>query len=176
MFRNLRALHLCTAVFAVAFLAMYAISALQMAHFRWFNIKPVVSAHDYRLAPSLAGARPVAVALAPYGVRGELRAIEWKGGDLRLRLVSTGATHEVTYKPTGEAHVKTSANGLQAQLNALHRVAGLLPITASLALFLLGATGLCLWWQAHRERLRGVMLLAGACAFVIFLLTAIRFS
>jgi hypothetical protein len=109
--QKIRTIHLWTALFCLPFLAVYAVTAVQMAHRTWF-----------------------------------------------------------------------SNAGLMGALNRMHRMQGLwraFPWIAavgfvSLGLLALGATGLWLWFQNHRERWIGGALLASGIALAATLIVSMR--
>src|SRR5689334_12415710 len=109
MYAKIRTIHLLLGLSTLPFLLMYGISAVQMAHSSWFNLKPRVETRDLQIPPGYIEARSIARELvAKYGLRGELRDI--KG--LRMRLVIPGTVHDIDYsKASGVAKVKTSVGG-----------------------------------------------------------------
>lgn len=184
MYAKIRTIHLLLGLFALPFLLMYGVSAVQMAHSRWFDMKPRVETRELQLQPGYTEARPVARELTvKQGLRGELRDI--KG--LRMRLVMPGTVHEIDYaSASGVAKVKTSVGGFMVMLNRLHHAAGFwheLPLLkawaaavalVSLALLGIGITGLYMWFVRRQERVIGVVLLGLNLAFAITVLTLLR--
>jgi hypothetical protein len=180
MYSKMRTIHLCAAMFSLAFLAMYTVSAVQMGHSRFFALRPTVSESRLRMTPALTDARAAAAELIGRGLRGELRNIQSASAErLVFRIVRPGTIYDVDYTAaTGDALVKTSRAGVLGYLNRLHHIGGLnydYPIlnvwgvlvgVISLGLFTLGATGLYLWYQNHRERRIGGVLLAGAVTVI----------
>ena len=57
MYKNLRAIHLCTAMFSLVFLAVYAISAVQMTHGTWLHMTPRVTQREVALPAGITDAR-----------------------------------------------------------------------------------------------------------------------
>jgi hypothetical protein len=189
MYKNIRTLHLLLASVSLPFLLMYGISAVQMAHGTWFDMKPAVSETQVQLQPGLADGRAVAreVTSAAPRVRGELTNVRAGSAEVTLRLVLPGIVHDVRYQnASGETSVKTSVAGTMGMLNRLHHAAGLWhePITlrlwgvvvaiVSAALLLLGATGIYMWFARRSERVLGAVLLAVNLVVVIVLLGVMR--
>jgi len=105
-----------------------------------------------RFAPGITDARILAREW-----RGELVAIENSPGVLKFRVAtSLGRTFEVTYLiATGETTVKITTVGFFRTLAWMHRSRGVWAYAAalvSLGLLTLGATGIYLWFQNHKER------------------------
>ncbi len=174
MHKLLRNTHLLTGLFGCLFVLMYGLSAIQMAHNKWFPMKPRVSEQSYTLAGSL-DARAVARELMDrHGVRGDLAQV----AGTNFRIVRPGAVCEVRYDAsTGEAKVKTNTAGFWGMLNRLHHVRGLWHEYAlinlwggfvaliSLAMFLLGATGIYLWFKLYNERVIGLVIMIASFAW-----------
>jgi hypothetical protein len=189
MYKTIRNIHLLLASFSLPFLIMYGVSAVQMSHSTWFQMKPEV--HDRRLSltPDQTDARTVAreVMERDGSVRGEITNIQINGPGLSLRIVVPGTVHEVKYdSASGAAQVKTSVAGIMGMLNRLHHWAGFwhepLPMKAwaaavavvSAALLLLGVSGLYMWFTRRPERRIGLALLAANIVFAITVITLLR--
>ena len=189
MYRTFRTIHLLLASFSLPFLLMYAVSAVQMTHSEWFDLKPTIHEDTLPLAPGLDGARMVArdVMERRSSVRGELSAIQTSPTGSTFRIVVPGTVHEIKYvRATGTTTIKTSIAGVMGMLNRLHHAAGfwhepldlkmwaVLVFIVSVALLLLGATGLCMWFVRRTERRAGAVLLAVNLLFVVILLVTMR--
>jgi hypothetical protein len=189
MYPKIRAIHRLLASIGLPFLLVYGISAVQMAHGTWFNLKPAIRESRLSLAPGLTDARVIArdVGSQAAGVRGELTNIQKNAGGVTLRLVLPGSVHEVQYREaSGEVKLKTSVSGVMGMLNRLHHAAGLWhePLTMRLwgivvavvssALLLLGVTGVYMWFARKSERVLGAALLAVNLVVAIVLLGVIR--
>lgn len=187
MFQKLRTIHLCTGLFSLAFLLMYGISAIQMAHSAWLPAKPVTTSATLSLTPGQNDARMLIRELAEhYQIRGELVSAKAVGSTLRFRIARPGTIYDVEYAVTGQASLRTSTAGFIGMLNRLHHVEGLyhdyaivnvwagFAAAISLALFLLGATGLYLWFKNQRLRRIGAGLLTIGVAIAVTLLVSMR--
>ena len=113
-------------VFSAAFLAMYGLSAVQMAHNRVLRVTARTASAEVRLDQGLADARAAARMLMDRSdVRGDLTQIEMRGGRLHFRLTRPGITDDVDYDPvTGAAALRESRAGMLGMLNRLHHAAG----------------------------------------------------
>ena len=60
MYKIIRNLHLLLASFSLPFLIMYGVSAVQMSHNTWFQMKPAVQERDLTLSPDQSDARAIA--------------------------------------------------------------------------------------------------------------------
>lgn len=188
-YSRMRDIHLLTGLFSIAFILMYAASALQFAHATWVDAKPVVTQGSVRLAPALKP-RDAARALrqaAP--VRGDLLQIRRTGELTRFRLSQPGVTHDITYNTaTGQAELKTSRYGFAGMLNRMHTTAGLWHNTAapnafgvavgliSAALLILGASGIYLWFIRRNEWKFGTLLMVVSLVWALGAILAMRFA
>ena len=178
-YRLLRNIHLLTGIIALPFLLMYGVSAVQMAHNKWFNTKPR-SGETTVLALQESVHDPQALAAA-LKLRGDVR-----GKLPQLRVVRPGSVTEVNCDAAGNCAAKTNTNGPILILNRLHHAAGLWPNwmplkvwgiaigVVSLAAVLLSITGLLLWWQRKQERSIGLVLLVANLLFAVVVLGLIR--
>lgn len=189
MYSTIRSLHLLLASFALPFLLLYGLSAVQMSHNTWFDMKPSVSAQTLSLTRGLEDGRSIARAVMEEmpATRGEVQNIQTTSAGTNLRIVVPGTVHEVRYtRATGAAQVKTSVGGVMVMLNRLHHAAGLshgvrsidawgvVVVVVSLALLLVGASGLTMWFMRRTERVTGAVLLAMNLAFALILIFLIR--
>jgi hypothetical protein len=189
MYRTLRTLHLLLASFSLPLLAMYGVSAVQMTHNGWFDMKPTVHESRVSLPPGIADARTVARGVMDRlrDVDGELTSVQLSDTAVSLRLVVPGTVHEVRYdRASGVAHVKTSVAGFMGMLNRLHHFAGLwhepvllkiwglVVFLVSLCLVLLGVSGMYMWFLRRSERRVGVVLLVVDVVFVVVVLGMMR--
>jgi hypothetical protein len=189
MYKAIRNIHLVLASFSLPFLIMYGVSAVQMSHSSWFQMKPAVTEHELSLASGQTDARRVAREIMNRrpDTKGELSNVQSTDVGLTLRIVVPGTVHEVRYDRTsGVARVKTSVAGMMGMLNRLHHWAGFWHEPASmkawavavaivsLGLLLVGATGIYMWFTRRPERRIGIVLLAVNVVFAITLLTLLR--
>jgi len=183
-YRKLLAVHLCTGMFCLAFLAMYGWSAVQMAHRRWFRAEDRVTERHYTLLPGLSDVRSVARLLP---LSGELQGIRLGGGRLVFTIARPGFVYVVNYAAeSGAVTVQTHDSGVGGTLNRIHQTQGvwhgyrLLNIWAaflglvSFGLLLLGATGIYLWFRNQRERTTGSILLAAGSGLAVVLIGWMR--
>ena len=190
MYPTLRTIHLLCGALALPMLLMYAISAVQMAHSKWFRLKPSVTESKVQLSKEYTDGRLLARdVMAIRDIRGEINSVQPTPGGFSVRVVVPGTVHEIQYdRATGSAAVRTNVAGFMGMLNRLHHAAGLwheygpLKIWAvlvgivSLATVGLAATGLWMWWLRRQERTWGVILLGANVAFALVVLTLIRSS
>ncbi len=190
MYRTLRSIHLIAGAFALPMLLMYGLSAVQMAHSKWFNLKPAVTESDATLPSAAPDGRALAYTLmASRNIPGELQQLRRTPQGFEFRIVIPGTVHEVRYdQTTGATHIRTAVSPFMGMLNRLHHAAGLLydypPLSlwgllvalASLATLTLSATGLWMWWLRRQERRWGLILLGANLAFTTAIFTAIRIN
>jgi hypothetical protein len=186
MYRWLRGTHLSLGAFAFAFLMMYGVSALQMAH---FNVPSTVRESKAQVSAASSGdARAVARELMERGaVRGILRDVTPTEDGFRFRVERLGTVHQVTYsRSSGEAAIRTQDGGVLGALNRIHHTAGLwhesrllnawgvFVAIVSAALLVLSATGIYLWFKLRSERKVGTILLAASLLYSLALIVLIR--
>jgi hypothetical protein len=188
MYRKMLAVHLCTALFCLSFLAMYGVSAVQLAHRTWIRVNDDVTETHLALPPGLAGARAVASELMlRHGIDGELVTVFETPAGVNFRIQRPGTLFQMRYQPAGgETAVIVRRGGIGRVLNALHGAAGMwhgfAPMNAwaavlglvSLGLLLLGATGFYLWLRNPKERVAGILLLTGGAAVALTLIVSMR--
>lgn len=189
MYLWLRNSHLAAGLFSVLFLLVYGVSAVQMAHHDWFKLKPTVTEERVSVRPELAeNPRALARALMDErGLRGELGKIETTEQGFKFIISRPGTNYAIDYsRASGEAHVRTSVATFMGTLNRLHHAAGFWhPYPAlqvwsgcvalvSLALLILGGTGIYLWFNLREERRVGIVLLALSLAYSLPLIFWMR--
>jgi len=191
MYKVIRNIHLLLASFSLPFLLMYGVSAVQMSHSSWFEMKPSVVERQLSLSAGDMDARRVAreIMNRQPDMKGELSNVQSNETGLTLRIVVPGTVHEVRYERTsGVARIKTSVAGVMGMLNRLHHWAGFwhepLSLKAwaafvaivSVGLLLLGASGIYMWFTRRPERRIGLALLAFNLVFAVSLLTLMRIA
>jgi hypothetical protein len=191
MYQIVRNLHLLLASFSLPFLIMYGVSAVQMSHSTWFQMKPVVQERQLSLTMGQTDARAIAreIVNRERAVKGEVSNIQPNDAGVVLRIIVPGTVHDVRYeRASGVARIKTSVAGPMGMLNRLHHWAGFWHEPASMkvwavavavvsaALVLLGASGIYMWFTRRPERRIGIVLLAINVVFAMTLLTLLRIS
>jgi hypothetical protein len=160
-----------------------------MSHNGWFDMKPSVREQTLTITAGATDARAIAREVMDRvpDTRGELQNIQPTPAGVTLRIVLPGTVHEVRYTTaTGATTLKTSVGGVMVMLNRLHHMAGLshdvtslnvwglAVATISLALVLVGATGLWMWFLRRTERVTGAILLGVNLTFALVLVVLIR--
>jgi hypothetical protein len=176
MYRTIRSLHLCAGLFALIFLVVYAISALQMTHGKWVHMESRTTSRDLVLEPGLTDARVAALELAQrHGISGELAGIRVTPIGLVFRVLRPGMVWQTDYaSATGVAHLRITDSGTLGALNRIHQMRGswhtwiayniwaALLALVGCAILTLGATGIYLWWKTNRDhRFTGALLAFG---------------
>jgi hypothetical protein len=185
MYKFLRNTHLILGMSSVLFVLLYAVSAAQMAH--RIRITPQVAEEDVALPAALA-ARPLAdVLMRERGYGGELGNPQMTPNGFRITIARPGTLYAVNYdRSTGQAHVRRETRSFLGMLNRLHHQHGLhhadgvlnawgwALLLVSLALIVIGATGIYMWFKLHSERLIGSILLGANLLISLGLLAALR--
>jgi len=184
-----RNLHLLVGLAVSPFALMYGLSALQMAHPDWI---PAASSETRRsVAVSLSGDDPAAWAAAvreQAGLRGALRSLRSSGDGVEFRVERPGTTAEVRLDPVaGRAEVHERVADFAGLLSAVHHLSGwhahlptaLLALTltaVSVAMVVLGISGLVLGYRLLAERRMGWIVLLLGLGYSVGLLVAVRWA
>lgn len=189
MYKTIRNIHLLLASLVLPFLVMYGLSAVQMSHNGWFNMKPSVIERDVTLPAAERDARAIGRELMDrdQSVKGEITNVQTTKAGVSLRIVVPGTVHEMKYDAaTGTTHVRTSVAGVMGMLNRLHHWAGFYHEPTSMklwavavaivsaALLLVGATGVYMWFTRRPERRIGLVLLTINVVFAITIMVMLR--
>lgn len=189
MYRWFRNTHLVAGLLAVPFLLMYGLSAVQMSHGAWFSLKPTVTETTVSVASSpINDGRALARILMDQDyVRGELREVKAADSGFQLQIEHPGTVYRVDYSSrTRQAVIRTSVAPFMGMLNRIHHLAGLhnaafildawggWVVAVSLCLFLLGLTGIYMWFRLKKERAIGAILLAVSLGYSLTLILLIR--
>lgn len=189
MHRLIRNTHLALGVGFTLVWLMYGVSSVQMAYPDRFVLKPERTEASVAVSPrDTPDAERLAAVLAAAGaVRGDVRNQEMAGDTLSFQVVRPGTVHEVTYvSGAGAATVVTNVGNFMAMLNRLHHYVGfwhvwgpldlwgLLVALASVALILLGLSGIYLWFRTYGERKTGSVLLGFSVVFTVVMTVLIR--
>ncbi len=185
----MRNVHLWLGLIFVLMSMVFAVSSLVIIYRPWIETSPAISESTVQLS-SEAAASPRAAArelMADHGLKGELMQIKEDGDAVSFRIVRPGDVVEVEYaRPSGEAKLKTTRQGVLETLVRLHTNHGLwheyapsqawaaISLLSSLGLLLLGASGIYLWFAHHSERVIGGILLGSGLVFSIVTLVLTR--
>ena len=188
MYPTLRNIHLILALLSLPLVLLYAVSSIQMTHAKWFPWKPQISETQVTLASGGADARALARELMDrHGVRGELQQVFTTPASLKFSLVRPGTVYQVEYdNATGIAKIRTFTAGFTGMLNRLHHAAGFwhgyllsnvwsgFVVWASVAIILLGISGVWVWFARHQDRVVGAILLGANLVMSVTILYLIR--
>ena len=189
MYKIIRNIHLLLASACLPFLIMYGVSAVQMSHSTWFQMKPAVTEREMTLDAGKTDARAVArdIMDREHAITGEITNVAQTDRGATLRIVVPGTVHEVRYeRSTGVARIKTSVAGTMGMLNRLHHWAGfwheptamklwaVAVAAVSAALLVVGGTGIYMWFTRRAERRLGLALLAVNLIFAATLIAWLR--
>ena len=175
MFRLMRNVHLILGLVFFFYATLFALSSLVIIYRPWLKLTREDLERTVQVAAeSIQTPQALALELMQrHGLKGELRDIKQEGEEMRFSIVRPGTQSDVTYSgSSGEARVRTRREGFLETLVHLHTNHGfwhdflpsntwsLLSLLGSVGLFLLGATGIYLWFCHHQERLIGAVILA----------------
>ncbi|MEZ5399882.1 MAG: PepSY domain-containing protein [Bryobacteraceae bacterium] len=180
MYRLMRNIHLGLGLISVLMALVFAVSSIVIVYRPLLNTKPTETETAVTL-PADARSAPRAAALAlmtGHGLRGDLRDIQEKDGRVTFHIVRPGEVSDVAYAvSSGDATIKTKRQSALETLVSLHTNHGFwheympsnlwaaLALFASLGLLLLGLSGIYLWFQHHKERVIGGVLLGFSLIF-----------
>jgi hypothetical protein len=182
MFRLMRNLHLIFGLVFFIFAMVFAVSSLVIIYRPWLPQSREDTERTVQVAAE-AAATPRALAfdmMRNHDLKGDLRDIEQTEDGMRFVVMRPGTRAEVVYsRASGEAKIETRRQGFLEMLVQLHTNHGLwhdflpsnawalLSLLGSVGLFLLGATGIYLWFCHHEERV------IGSVIFVVGLIYAV---
>jgi hypothetical protein len=174
MFRLMRNLHLIFGLVFFVFALVFAVSSLVIIYRPWLPQSREDTERIVQVAAADA-ATPRALALdmmRNHDLKGDLRDIEQTEDGMRFVVMRPGTRAEVVYsRGSGEAKIESRRQGFLETLVQLHVNHGfwhdflpsnawaLLSLLGSIGLFLLGATGIYLWFCHNEERVIGSVLL-----------------
>lgn len=188
MYSTIRSAHLTLGLSCFAILLMYSVSGIQMSHPTWFEDEPSVSEFTVLVdADLLSNPRAVAQHLMQDGMWGELQDVEQDDHGFGFRIVRPGTHYEVSYSAHESGiHVTSSSVGFISMLTELHHIAGYYReqsvthwwatyvVFTSLALLLLGGTGVYMWFQRRQDRFVGGIVFTAGLVVGLGLLIATR--
>ncbi|MDA1312699.1 MAG: PepSY domain-containing protein [Acidobacteria bacterium] len=190
MFRFLRNSHLLLGLFFCPFILLFGVSSVQFAHNDWFVTEPESAEMTVTVDPAQATS-PRALGrllMDQQGYRGFVLDIEEKDDGFEFLIGRMGTIHEIDYK-TGSPEVAVTKKvwplislltwmhttfGMDHEFGP-HNFWGFLMFLTSVALLLLGATGIYLWFKIHAERLAGLVLISVSLAFGLTMIALLRF-
>jgi hypothetical protein len=191
MFRVMRNIHLILGLLFFSYAILFAASSLVIIYRPWLKVTRSDQEQIVRVASDRAQTpRDVAFELMQnHQLRGDLQDIKLDAGTMRFLIVRPGTRSDVTYTAsTGEAKIRTRREGFLETLVQLHtnhgfwhtfgpaNVWSLLSLLGSIGLFLLGATGIYLWFCHHEERVIGFVILSLGLAYSLTTLMLSRIA
>ena len=110
MYRTLRSIHLLCGLFALPMLLMYGLSAVQMAHSKWFRTTVTTTESSVQMQPGRTDGRLLARGImASRNLHGEITSIEPSPSGFAIRIAVPGTVHEIRYdRATGAGRIRTS--------------------------------------------------------------------
>ena len=190
MYRLMRNVHLVLGLGVALALAVYLLSSVRLARRTWFKTSPTVTEGAFSVDPAQSET-PRALGLhlmERHGLRGDLARIdESEEGEFSLVIRRPGTNYRVRYHPgAAEARVQTNQLAFIGALMGLHFTYGFwhgdgminvwsaIVLLTSIVLFVIGGTGIYLWFKTHEERAVGSVLLAAGLGFAITLMVLVR--
>lgn len=189
MFRLMRNVHLILGLLFFSYALLFASSSLVIIYRPWLTLTRDDQVRTVRVPPDQAQT-PRALALElirNQGLQGDLRDIQREAETIRFVIARPGTSSRVTYSAaTGEAKIQTRREGFLETLVQLHTNHGFrhdfvpanvwatLSLLGSVGLFLLGATGIYLWFCHHQERVIGAVILGLGLVYSLTMLVLAR--
>jgi len=188
MYKLLRDSHLVLGLFFSTFLLMFGISSLRFAHPDWISPVPSEEQTLTLTVEKVSGARSLARSLMEeHGLRGNFRVLRETEKGFQFEIGRLGTTYEVSYiKHLNKVEIRTLRRPFIGILlgmhftfgfehdNWLYNVFGALNLGVSIALLLLGGSGVYLWFKIHKERLTGSIILLSSLLTLFALIVSIR--
>lgn len=190
MYRLMRNVHLILGLAFVLMLGVYMVSSVRLAHRSWFSAKPTVSERTLPVDPGRAST-PRALGsylIEEHGLRGEIVRIQPAGdGEFSLLIRRLGTGYQIRYtEGATEVQVRENRQAFTGMLLGMHfahgfwhedeliNVWGAVLLLTSCGLFLIGITGVYLWFKTYDERRVGTVLLVGGLSFAFISMYLIR--
>ena len=189
MFQLMRNTHLAIGLAFFMISMIFAVSSLFVIYRDWIPDGGEAVDSTLRLeASNSITARELALELMrEHGIRGDMMPPNEQDGVVKFRINQPSVSTAVEYvRATGETKVTANRQGFFPMLLSLHVNHGFwhelwavqawaaLSLTGSIALLLLGATGIYLWFVHHEERMIGGILLGGGLVYGITALILTR--
>ena len=188
MYRWLRNVHLACGLFSAIFLFVFAATALQMAYrLPGSNSSETTTTID---VPAGFQVNPRAFAwwlMDQHGLRGDLTNVATNGAVVELTIVRTGASHHVEYDShRNSARVTTTSHNVLSTLIRIHHARGIahdywainawgwMLFVSSIALLVLAATGVVMWFMRHDDRRLGALVASVGLVWGLTLLVLMR--
>lgn len=174
MFQLMRNVHLILGLVFVFFAFIFAASSLRIIYRPWLSDSRQDQEQTIQIdAAKATSPRALALELMRnHDLSGDLRQVNESDGVMKFRIARPGTNAAVEYVPgSSEVKINTQRWGWQEMLVQLHTNHGfhheflpasawaLLSLLGSIALLLMGATGIYLWFCLNEDRLIGSVLL-----------------
>ena len=191
MFQLMRNVHLILGLLFFSYATLFAASSLVIIYRPWLKVTRSDQDQTVQVAAGRTQtARDLAFELMRnQKLKGDLRDIKQDDATIRFSIARPGTRSEVIYTAsTGEARIKTRREGFLETLVQLHTNHGfwhdfvpanawsLLSLLGSIGLFVLGATGIYLWFCHHEERMIGFVILVLGFAYSLTTLVLSRLA
>ena len=191
MYRLMRNTHLILGLVFVLILGVYMVSSIRLAHRDWFaGARPTVTESTLSVDPArVSTPRELGLYLIQeHGLAGEIARVQPpKDGKFGLAIRRMGTAYNIQYtEGATEAQVRTNRLAFIGMLSSMHfahgfwhedgmiNLWGLVLLLTSIGLFLIGGTGIYLWFMTHEERWIGSVLLIGGLAFAFTSMYLVR--
>lgn len=175
MFRLTRNIHLILGLVFFFFAFIFAVSSLVIIYRPWLPDTRADQTRTVQIEASRATS-PRALALElmhHHNLAGDLRQVNENDNLVKLQISRPGTEARIEYvRRTGEVKIETRRWGWVETFVQLHvnhgfhhefvpsNVWALMSLLGSIALLLLGVTGIYLWFSLHKERVTGGIVLA----------------
>lgn len=190
MYRLMRNTHLILGLAFVLALGVYMVSSVRLAHRSWFSARPTVSERTLSVDPERARTPRAlgAYLIEEHGLRGEIARVQpAEDGAFSLVIRCLGTGYQIRYtEGAAEAQVRENRQAFTGMLLGMHfahgfwhdqaliNVWGAVLLLTSCGLFLIGITGIYLWFKTYDERRVGTILLVAGLSFAFISMYLIR--
>lgn len=188
MYKLLRNSHLLLGLFFSSFVLMFGASSLRFAHPEWISVEPTTTSTVSLQIETVSSPRSLARSvMEEQGLRGNFVNLKETDDGYSFEIRRMGTTHLVRYfEKVNRVEIETLDRPFMSVLLGMHftfgfghedwlyDLLGVFNLLVSLALLLLGATGIYLWSRLHKERLTGSVILVTSILSLGGLIIAIR--
>ncbi len=190
MYHLMRNTHLILGLVFVLAIGVYMLSSVRLARRAWFTNSPTTTEESLAVDPSQAKTpRELGLHLMQrHDLVGELFRVQPpKGDQFQFVIRRLGTNYRVEYtRGAEEALVKMNRANFVGMMTSMHFAAGFwhgngmlnlwgaIVLLTSTGLFLLGGTGVYLWFKTYDERIIGSILLGVGLAVAFTLMILVR--
>lgn len=173
------------------FVLMFGLSSVRFGHRHWFSDQVAENVTTLKVNPE-DGSTPRhlgQILMDKQNIRGGLQEIRATDDGFEFNISRLGTLHRIHYsRSRHEVRIRTEVLPFMTMMARMHHTFGLnhpywphnlwggLMFMTSLALMILGVTGICLWCKLRSRQLIGSIVLLSSLALAIGLIIMVRIA